>query len=119
GSFSPCFSAFQIQVKLVAGSIFVIINFFHDDLFLILTEDLHIHAEALQFLNQYLERFWNARFRDVLALDDGFVSFDASYDVIRLNGKNLLQGVRCTISFERPNLHLTEALPAELGFTAK
>src|SRR5204863_373810 len=52
-------------------------------------------------------------------LDDGLVNLGAAIDVVRLRREQLLQDVRCAISFERPNFHFAEALAAELRLAAE
>src|SRR5262249_13179314 len=71
-------------------------------------------AESLQLLHQHVERFRNARLRQVLALDDRFVDAAASVHVVRLDGQNLLERVCRTVRLERPHFHLSEPLAAEL-----
>src|ERR1022692_4444026 len=82
-------------------------------------EHLHVEAEGLHLLDQHLERLGDARFRDVLALNDGLVDLDPAEDVVRLNGQQFLEGVGRAIGFQRPDLHLTEPLPAELRLPAE
>src|SRR4051812_38810395 len=84
------------------------------DLFLVLVEDLDVEAEALELLDEDLERLGHARWLDVLALDDRFVRLDASHDVVRLHGEQLLEDVGRAVGLEGPDLHLAEALTAEL-----
>src|SRR6186997_3395095 len=71
------------------------------DLLLVRVEDLGVEAEAPQFL------------------DEGLVGLDASEDVVRLDGEQLLQDVRGAVRLERPDLHLAEALSAELGLATQ
>ena len=52
------------------------------DLLFVLVEHFDRQAEALQLLHQYLERFRNAGFEYVVALDDGFVGLDAADYVV-------------------------------------
>src|SRR6185295_3310056 len=51
---------------------------------------------------------------DLLALDDRLVRLDAAQDVVGLDRQQLLQDVRGAVGLERPDLHLAEALAAEL-----
>src|SRR3712207_7512326 len=46
----------------------------------------------------------DARLLDVLALDDGLVHLHAAEDVVRLDGEELLQGVRGAVGLEGPHL---------------
>src|SRR5207249_4813472 len=57
----------------------------------------------------------NARF----AFDDGLVDLRAAIDVVGLRREQLLQDVRCTVGFERPDFHFAEALSAELRLAAQ
>src|SRR5204862_7247743 len=50
---------------------------------------------------------------------DLLVNLGAAIDVVRLRREQLLQDVRCAISFERPNFHFAEALAAELRLAAE
>src|SRR3954466_11910785 len=89
------------------------------DLFFVLVQDLDVERQALELLDQDLERLRHARWLDVLALDDGFVRLDAAHHVVALDRQELLQDVRGAVRLERPNLHLAEALAAELGLAAE
>src|SRR5699024_2472418 len=66
-----------------------------------------------------LEALRHAGLRDVVALDDALVGLDTAGDVVRLDGEYLLQRVSRAVGFERPDLHLAEALAAELGLAAQ
>src|SRR6185369_4098495 len=50
---------------------------------------------------------------------DGFIRLDTSEDVIRLHGEQFLKDVRGAVRLERPDLHLAEALAAELGLATE
>jgi hypothetical protein len=56
---------------------------------------------------------------DVLALDDRLVGLDAADGVVGLDGEHLLQRVGGAVGLERPDLHLAEALAAELRLAAQ
>ena len=56
---------------------------------------------------------------DVLALDDGFVHAGTAGHVVGLDGQHLLQAVRGAVGLERPHLHLTQPLAAELRLAAQ
>ena len=66
-------------------------------------------------MQQHVHSLRNTRFGQVLALDDRLVSLGAAHHVVGLDGQDLLQDVGGAEAFERPNLHLTETLAAELG----
>src|SRR6478752_6965685 len=89
------------------------------DLLLVRVEDLGVEAEAPQFLDEDLEGLGDPRWLDLLALDDGLVRLDASEDVVRLDGEQLLQDVRGAVRLERPDFHLAETLSAELGLATE
>src|SRR5439155_1201818 len=78
-----------------------------------------VEAERLQFADKNVERLGYTGLDGSFALDDGLVDLGAAEDVVRLGGEQLLQDVGGAVSFEGPDLHLTEALSAELGFTTK
>src|SRR4029453_14192827 len=56
---------------------------------------------------------------DFLPLPDRLVSLYAPDRVVGLDREHLLQGVRGAVGLERPDLHLPEALAAELGLAAQ
>ena len=66
-----------------------------------------------------LNDFGHAGRLDVLALDDGLVGLDAAHDVVRLDREELLEDVGRAVGLQGPDLHLAEALPAELGLAAQ
>ena len=70
-------------------------------------------------MQQHVHGLGNTRSGQVLALDDRLVSLGAAHHVVGLDGQDLLQDVGGAEAFERPNLHLTETLAAELGLTAE
>ena len=76
-------------------------------------------SEATHFLDKNVERFRHTCLEIVLALDDGFVNLGPASDIIRLDRQHLLQGVGGTVSFQCPDLHLTETLTTELRLTTQ
>ncbi len=68
---------------------------------------------------KHLEGLGNPRFGYVLALDDRFVRFDTTDNVIAFHCQYLLQRVCRAVCFECPNFHLAESLSAKLRFAAK
>src|SRR5215510_8043396 len=80
---------------------------------------LNVQTERLQLAHQHVERFGQARLEVRLAFDDGFVNLRASGHVVRFRRQQLLQNVSGAISFQRPDLHLAEALAAELRLAAE
>src|SRR5712691_3118980 len=93
--------------------------FTQNNLALVFAQDLDPEREPFQLLDQHAERFRDAGFERVVALDDRLVSLDAADDVVGLDGQYLLQDVRGAVSLEGPNLHLAEALAAELRLAAQ
>src|SRR5215510_1149496 len=76
--------------------------------------ELDVEGEALQLLHEHVEGFRGARLEEVLALHDGLVDPVAALHVVGLHGEHLLECVGGTVRLERPDLHFTEPLPAEL-----
>ena len=79
----------------------------------------YLKSETAEFVDKYVERLGDAWRGLVVALDDGLVGLGTAHNVVRLDGENLLQDVRCTEGFKGPNLHLSETLTTEVGLTAK
>src|SRR5215210_1457169 len=82
-------------------------------------DGLYREPQRLHLLEQDLEARRYPGLWDVLSLDDRLVALDPADPVVALYGEQLLQRVRSAIGFERPHLHLAEALPAELGLTTQ
>src|SRR5712692_2259327 len=80
---------------------------------------LDIKTERLQLTDEHVKRLGHARLDARLALDDGLVDFRATIDIVGLRGKQLLQDVRGSVRFERPDFHFAEALAAELRLATK
>src|SRR5256885_7264642 len=93
--------------------------FRQDDLAFVLAQDLDPERKPFQLLDQHSERLRDAGLERVVALDDGLVRLDAAHYVVRLDGQDLLEDVRRAVSLERPNLHLSEPLAAELSLAAQ
>src|SRR5579883_935752 len=87
--------------------------------FLFGLDQFHIEAERLQLANQNVEGFRHARFNGGFALHNGLVNLRTAIDVVRLRGEQLLQDVRRTVGFQRPDFHFAEALSAELRLAAQ
>src|SRR5690606_35470399 len=84
---------------------------------LFISTERHGQPERLEFLHQHVERLRNAGLGQVLALDDRLVDARPPGHVVALDGQDLLESVRCAVCFERPDLHLPEALTTELRLT--
>ena len=78
-----------------------------------------VERQRLHLLQEHLERLGDRRLGDVLALDDRLVRLDAPDRVVGLDREHLLQRVRGAVGLERPDLHLAEALAAELRLAAE
>src|SRR2546427_860577 len=93
--------------------------FRQDDLTLVLAQDLDPEGKAFQLLDQHAERLRDAGFERVVALDDRLVRLHAADDVVGLDRQDLLEHMRRAVGFERPDLHLSEPLSAELRLAAQ
>src|SRR5262245_40463990 len=82
-------------------------------------DQLDVEAQRLKLLEEHVERLRQAGFEHVLALDDRLVHPGATEDVVGLDRQELLQRVRRTVGFHRPDFHLAEALTAELRLAAQ
>src|SRR5882672_9374453 len=80
---------------------------------------LDVQAERLQLADEDVERLGHAGLDTRFALDDGLVNLRATIDVVRLRREQLLQDMRRAVSFQCPDFHFAEALPAELRFAAE
>jgi len=78
-----------------------------------------IEAETLDFLHQNVERLRRPRLQTVVTLNERFVDTRAACNIVGLDGEQLLQRVGGTISFQRPDLHLTETLATILCLTTE
>ena len=54
-----------------------------------------------------------------MALDNGLIGAHTTGDIIGLHSEDLLQSIAGAVSLQGPNLHLAEALAAELGLAAQ
>src|SRR6266550_7738594 len=109
----------EVDAELLGGTEDVLVELPHLDLLACRGEDLHVQTERLHLLDEHLEGLRDARFGDVLALDDGLIDLDPAEDVVGLDGEQLLQGVGGAVGLEGPHLHLAEALAAELCLPAQ
>src|SRR4051794_11324609 len=109
----------QVDAQLLRGAEDVLVGVPHLDGAAVPREHLDVEAERLHLLDQHLERLGDAGLGDVLALDDGLVDLHAAEHVVGLDREQLLQRVGRAVGLERPDLHLPEALAAELGLPAE
>ena len=66
-----------------------------------------------------MEGLGDPRLNHFFALDYGLVRLHPADHIVGLDGEHLLEGVRGTVGFERPNLHFAEPLPSELRLAAQ
>src|SRR3546814_5804140 len=59
----------------------------------------------------------NTGLKSIVTLGDRFIDLGMTDNVVRLHRQHFLQGVGSAISLQCPDLHLTEALAAELRLT--
>ncbi len=83
------------------------------------TLEVDVDTQRPDFLDEHVERFRHSRFDLVITLDDVFVHLGTAGNVIGLHREHFLQYVRCTVSFQRPDFHFTEALTTELRLTTQ
>src|SRR5262249_42185176 len=84
-----------------------------------IAQQLDIETEALQLPDQNVEGFGQAGPGRRLGFAGRLVDLGAPVDVVGLDGQQLLEDVRGTVRLERPDLHLAEALAAELRLAAQ
>src|SRR6185436_3730568 len=81
--------------------------------------EMNVEGEALQLLYENVERLGDSRLGWILPFDDRFIDSRASGDVVRFDGEQLLQRVRSSVRFQRPDFHFSEALAAELSLATQ
>src|SRR5579875_649255 len=123
-SWSDLFDAARLAPGQVDAEFFrraedVLVGVAHLDGGTVAGQHFHVEAERLHLLDQHLETLRDAGFGDVLALDDRLVDLDPAKHVVGLDREQLLERVGGAVGFQRPHLHLTEALSAELRLTAQ
>src|SRR5690606_33765381 len=82
-------------------------------------EQLDVEAERLQLADEHVERFGQSGLERRVALDDRLVNLRPARHVVGLGREQLLQDVGGAVGLERPDLHLAEALAAELRLAAE
>ena len=82
-------------------------------------QEFHVQAKAADFFDDNVKALWHAGLKVVLTLHDAFIDLGPTRDVIRLHRQHFLQGVGGAVSFQSPDLHLTEALTTELRLTTQ
>src|SRR5690606_15095198 len=104
----------DVDAELASHFADILFVFPDGDFLRILRYNTHIEGEALELLDQHLERLGHAGLRYVLTLYDGFVRLDPADHIVRLDGEHLLKCIRRSVGLQSPHLHLAETLPAEL-----
>src|SRR5690606_17455701 len=111
-AFSPmsCNEGASVTVMCSAGAGFTHAPYWFMTNRLLVLLKFHVDTERADFFNQYVKGFRHSGFHTVVAIDDVFVHLGTTGHIIRFNGKHFLQGVRGTVSFQRPHFHLSETL---------
>src|SRR4051794_4211955 len=109
----------EVDAELLRGAQEVVVLVGHLGALALLGDDVDVERQRLHLLEEHLERLRDARLGDVLALDDGLVGLHAPDGVVGLDREHLLERVRGAVRLERPDLHLAEALAAELRLAAQ
>src|SRR5690606_9321412 len=78
-----------------------------------------VDTQGTDFLDQHVEGLGHAGLHAVIAVHDVLVHLGPAVHVVRLDGQHFLQGVGGAVGFQRPDLHLTEALTTELRLTTQ
>ncbi len=78
----------------------------------------HAQAQALQFLNQNPERFWNSGVGNRVAVDDRLVYFIPADNIVGLDREHFPKRIGGAVSLQSPHFHFPETLAAVLGFSA-
>ena len=109
----------EVDAELLGGAQQVVVLVAHLGALALLGDDVDVERQRLHLLEQHLERLGDPRLGDVLALDDRLVGLHAPDRVVGLDREHLLQRVGGAVGLERPDLHLAEALAAELRLAAQ
>ena len=109
----------EVEVLGTCVDIVIIVIILDGDFLRIAIEHFDVETDGLELLDENLERFRHARLGDVLSLDDGLVRLHAADDIVGLDRHHFLQRIGSAVGLECPDLHLAEALAAELGFAAE
>ena len=82
-------------------------------------DQFRVETEALQLLDQDIEGLGKPGLQGMLPLDNGLVDPGPSCHVIRFHRQEFLEGMSGAIGLKGPDLHLSEALAAELGLSSE
>src|SRR4029077_10676450 len=80
----------QVDAKFLRRAEDILVGVAHLDGRAVAGQHFHVEAKRLHFLDEHLEAFRDAWFRDVLALHDGLVDLHAAEHVVGLDGAQLL-----------------------------
>src|SRR5580765_654456 len=87
--------------------------------FLLCLHELDVQTQRLQLADEHVERLGQARRERRVSLDDRLVNLRSADHIVRLRREQLLEDVRRAVGFERPDLHFSEPLSAELRLAAE
>src|SRR5882724_180439 len=82
-------------------------------------EEFNVETEALELTHENVEGLRQARGLRHVPLDDCLIHLAPTFHVVALDGEQLLERVGGAVGFERPDLHLSEALATELRLAAQ
>ena len=86
---------------------------------LLLALELDIDTEGSYLLNQHIEGLGHTRLHSMITIDNVLVHLGPSGHVVRLDRQHFLQGLGGTVTFQCPDLHLTETLATKLRLAAQ
>ena len=109
----------EVDAELLGSAQQVVVLVAHFGALALLGDDVDVERQRLHLLEQDLEGLRDRRLGDVLALDDRLVGLHAADRVVGLDREHLLQRVGGAEGLQRPDLHLAEALAAELRLAAQ
>jgi hypothetical protein len=109
----------EVDAQLLGRAQQVVVLVAHLGALALLGDDVDVERQRLHLLEEDLEGLGDRRLGDVLALDDRLVGLHAPDGVVGLDREHLLQRVGRAVGLERPDLHLAEALAAELRLAAQ
>src|SRR5574341_888118 len=82
-------------------------------------DKLDVQTQALELLDEHVERLRKSRFQRMLTFDDCFIYLCPSGHVVGLDREELLQAVCGAVCLESPDFHFAQPLSAELGLAAQ
>src|SRR3954447_25332944 len=109
----------EVDAELLGGPQQVVVLVAHLGARALLGDHVDVERQRLHLLQEHLEGLGDRRLGDVLALDDRLVGLHAPDGVVGLDREHLLQRVGGAVGLQGPDLHLAEALAAELSLAAQ